>query len=117
MICFENSLSPGYITEKVTNALAANVVPIFCGHKCVFDFINHESIIFLDYRRFFTNNKFVPERFYTTIQELINNEISLLNNDDSLYYKRLSSEPLKYSNNGKLVFFFFQIGFLKKIFR
>lgn len=45
---FENSKSPGYITEKVVNAMLAGAIPVFWGDKTVFDLLNPKSFIYVE---------------------------------------------------------------------
>lgn len=48
--CFENVRYPGYITEKIFDAMVANTIPIYWGAPDVADFIPPE--IFIDASRF-----------------------------------------------------------------
>lgn len=45
VIAFENTVSEGYITEKLTNAFLANSVPIYYGAPDVGDYFNNKSFI------------------------------------------------------------------------
>ena len=52
-ICFENSLSPGYTTEKLLECLMAGCIPIYFGDNPVDDqFFNQEAIINLNCSNF-----------------------------------------------------------------
>jgi len=44
-IAFENSSTPGYITEKITDAYAANTIPIYWGNPDVIKDFNKDSLI------------------------------------------------------------------------
>jgi hypothetical protein len=41
-LVMENSISPGYITEKILNAFLGGCVPIYYGPEDVFDIFNHK---------------------------------------------------------------------------
>ncbi len=45
MICFENSLGAGYITEKIFAAYAAGTIPIYWGDKTNFDLVRPEACL------------------------------------------------------------------------
>jgi hypothetical protein len=45
VIAFENTFVDGYITEKLTNAYFAHVIPIYLGPPDVYEFFRHESMI------------------------------------------------------------------------
>ena len=47
IICFENSLSDTYVTEKIVNAQLANIVPIYWGTPHVKNIFNENSMIYL----------------------------------------------------------------------
>ena len=44
-ICFENTSYPGYTTEKLTNAMLANCIPIYWGDPLVHKVFNTKSFI------------------------------------------------------------------------
>ena len=45
MICFENSLGSGYLTEKIFTAYAAGTVPIYWGDQSNFDLLRKEACL------------------------------------------------------------------------
>lgn len=52
-VVFENSSHPGYVTEKITNAMVANVIPIYWGDPGIARDFNPKSFINChDYRDF-----------------------------------------------------------------
>mgnify|MGYP000443902748 CR=1 FL=1 len=48
MICFENSSSEGYITEKLLRCILSGVIGIYWGTPTVFEYINPKCFIFVD---------------------------------------------------------------------
>ena len=52
IICFENSNTPGYITEKIFNVFLAKSIPIYDGAQNITTFINPRSFIKFDERCF-----------------------------------------------------------------
>ena len=56
-ICFENTSSAGYITEKLLQAKVAGCIPLYFGHASVKDDFNERS--FLNYNDFSETEKFL----------------------------------------------------------
>lgn len=52
IICFENSHSDGYITEKIFNVFLAGSIPIYDGSPDVSKYINKDSILLFDEYKF-----------------------------------------------------------------
>ncbi|WP_222986950.1 glycosyltransferase [Psittacicella melopsittaci] len=51
MICPENSYAPGYVTEKIIEAMAAGCIPIYWGGiETELDYFNAKAILFYDPR-------------------------------------------------------------------
>jgi len=73
-MAFENSSLSGYTTEKITNAMTADAVPIYWG----------DPDVGLD----FNKEAFVCVNDYDTIEEAIA-EIIRLDNDDEAYWQKL----------------------------
>ena len=48
IVSFENSHNPGYITEKIFNALLAQTIPIYDGAPDIDEFINRQRFIWCD---------------------------------------------------------------------
>lgn len=48
IICFENSKTPGYITEKIFNVFLSKSIPIYDGAPDITDFISERSFIIYD---------------------------------------------------------------------
>lgn len=72
-LVMENSVAPGYITEKLMNAFEAGCVPIYYGHRATAEqYFNPEAFIFYD-----------PEHPDTALQE-----IRRLHADDDAYMKK-----------------------------
>jgi hypothetical protein len=76
IICFENSLSDGYITEKIFNVFFSRSIPVYLGPNDVF--------------RYFNSNNFIDLR--GNIDEIIK-KMNNLNNEDSY---------INYINNPKI---------------
>ena len=45
VICCENTCVPGYVTEKIINAMLANAIPIYLGAQDISDHFNTQSFI------------------------------------------------------------------------
>jgi len=45
IICYENSYTDGYITEKIFNCFFAHTIPIYKGSEKINDYINNKSFI------------------------------------------------------------------------
>ena len=54
IICFENSHTPGYITEKIFNIFLARSIPIYDGAPNIGEYINERS--FIAYNEYFFKN-------------------------------------------------------------
>lgn len=94
-ICFENSSTSGYLTEKLIQAYAANTIPIYWGDPDALGAIdsgkggiNPKAIIYVD--------KEHPE---TAIEQIV-----ILDNNPDLYYSMLL-EPLFLDDNHSEKFF------------
>lgn len=83
-MAFENTSSPGYISEKIFNAFRADTIPIYWGDPEVENVINEESFINLSK--------------YSNCDEAIE-AIKRIDSDDELYYKMLSASPIKVVRN------------------
>lgn len=44
-LCFENVRYPGYVTEKIFDAMIANTIPLYFGAPDIADFVPHEAFI------------------------------------------------------------------------
>ncbi len=78
IICFENSYSDGYITEKIFNCLFAKTIPLYKGSKKIGDNINKNCFIDIND---FSNDELL-------------NKIKIINNDENIYNS--------YINNNKI---------------
>lgn len=78
IICFENSNTKGYITEKIFNVFLSKSIPIYDGDPEVYRFINRDSYLPFD------NN--------------LINKINLLNNNENEYNKMINAEKTKQLN-------------------
>jgi hypothetical protein len=76
ILCFENSYTDGYITEKIFNCLFARSIPIYKGSPIIEQYINKESFLQVD-------------NIIDKINEIKNNE--------ELFYNIINSN--KISNN------------------
>ncbi len=73
-IAVENSMTPGYTTEKIVQAFAAGTVPIYWGNESIGDE--------------FDENAFVNCHRFSNLNDLVE-EIKRIDNDDELYMKML----------------------------
>jgi hypothetical protein len=72
IICFENSKTIGYITEKIFNVFLSKSIPIYDGDPRVSNFIN--------------KNSFIP------FDDNVISKIKLINNDKNLYQNIVNRE-------------------------
>ena len=75
IICFENSHTPGYITEKIFNVFLSKSIPIYDGDPMIHNFIYQDSYINFD------NN--------------ILSKVELLINNEKLYNKMINCKKTK----------------------
>ena len=68
IFCFENSITDGYITEKIFNAFFARTIPIYSGPK--------------NKHQYFNKNAFIDVNDANFI-----NKVKYINNNESLYFK------------------------------
>lgn len=47
-LCFENSSSPGYCTEKIIQAYLAGCIPVYWGDPNVFDYFDSGSMVYVN---------------------------------------------------------------------
>ena len=83
-LCYENSSFPGYVTEKIYQALYCNTIPIYWGSPTVAMDFNREA--------------YISRHNYNTDAEMIEHIIELDNNDD-MYNKMLQQPILNPYNN------------------
>lgn len=74
-IAFENCASIGYTTEKIMEPMVVNTIPIYWGNPRISDDFNKESFVCLS--------------DFDTVEACIK-YIERLDNDDDLYYEKLS---------------------------
>ena len=86
-IAFENLSSPGWVTEKLTQSLLANSIPIYFGHHEIKKDFNTKS--FLNYHDFNNMKEFIEH-------------IMKVDHDDNLYKEYL--EQSVYPNKGAYEF-------------
>ena len=82
-ICFENSSSPGYTTEKLIEALAANTVPIYYGDPYVGKDFNEGCMIRLN----------SEEDIEKAVEEIVR-----LDNDDEAYLAKCKTACLVHND-------------------
>ena len=78
-IAFENSSHPGYTTEKLIQAFAANTVPIYWGDPRVVEVFNPESFIFVN--------------DFESLDAVVN-RVKEIDENDELYLKYLGTPAL-----------------------
>lgn len=83
-IAGENSLGPGYVTEKILHAFAANTIPIYWGSAKVTEYFNPNAFI--------NANNYQDLYGNFDIDALIN-DVKLIDKSETLYNKMLS-EPI-----------------------
>ncbi len=81
-IAFENSSYPGYVTEKIMHAMAANTVAIYWGDPLI--------------ARNFNPDSFINCHDYDNFDQVIERVIELDQNDE--LYRRVLSAPYLYEN-------------------
>lgn len=94
-ICFENSKSPGYLTEKLFHAVAAQTIPIYWGDPTIFLPIHEGGYGINPKSCIYVNDE---EDFYRAIDLVMQ-----IDSNDDLFYKYLS-EPLFFDLNYREVF-------------
>jgi hypothetical protein len=93
-IAFENASKPGWVTEKLTQPMLVNSIPIYFGHSEVKRDFNTKS--FINYHDFNNMNKFIEH-------------IIKVDNDDKLYREYLeqpffnSKEAYDFSRTDRIV--------------
>lgn len=78
-IAFENTSTPDYITEKLTDSFEACTVPIYYGAKNVTKYFNSEAMLILE------DENHIPQLI---------EKIKEIDNNDELYLKMLSQPAL-----------------------
>jgi hypothetical protein len=83
IICFENSKSDGYITEKIFNVFLSKSIPIYDGAPNINNYINKNSYISYDDTKIIDKIKLLSsnEKLYNTY--INSNKISHLYNNES----------------------------------
>lgn len=99
-ICFENSSHPGYTTEKIVEAFAAQTIPIYWGDP--------------EITKVFNSNAFICFNDFDSLDDL-RNMIEIIDENENLYMDMLSSpamldDNLSYSSQFESV-----VEFLKNI--
>jgi hypothetical protein len=77
-ICFENSISPGYVTEKLLEAKLAGCIPIYWGDSAA-----HSD---------FNSNGFIDFTRMSSLQELSNTVKSIYESEDRMI--EIASQPM-----------------------
>jgi hypothetical protein len=77
-ICFENSIHPGYFTEKILHAKIAGCVPIYYSDK--------------SYSNDFNTNSCINLIDYNDMKEVLE-DVKKIDSDNAIY-KKIKSEPL-----------------------
>lgn len=82
-ICFENTSRPGYITEKIVNAMLAGAIPIYWGDP---DIVKH-----------FNPKSFINVHDFKSLDDVVERVKELDQNDEK--YKTVLAEPWLAENN------------------
>jgi hypothetical protein len=93
IICFENSKSNGYITEKIFNVFLSKSIPIYDGAPNINNYINKNSYISYDDTKIIDKIKLLSsnEKLYNTY--INSNKISHLYNNES--WNQLLADKIK----------------------
>jgi hypothetical protein len=89
----ENSLNPGYITEKIYLAFQANSVPIYYGPKEILELFNEKTFYYVNTRLSDEFNPTLPE-----IENIAKELNSLAENDGPKGWKKYLRHPV-FKNN------------------
>lgn len=100
-IACENSSHPGYTTEKLVQAFAAQTVPIYWGDPCVTNVFNPKA--------------FINAGDYSSLDDLVEHIIKIDSNDE-LYMSILKQPALISEKDNKTKQLFILASFLKNIF-
>lgn len=92
VIAFENTSTPGYTTEKIVGAFAADAVPIYWGNPEITREFNADS--FINCNDYGLTEKGEPE-----IIEKIVDTITYLDNDEAAYMKMLQAPAFAENND------------------
>ena len=76
-ICYENSIFPGYVTEKIFDSLQARCIPIYLGVP--------------DIEKYVPPDIFIDKRKFTTYEELCRFIKNMTENDYEGYIKRIEN--------------------------
>mgnify|MGYP003384864253 FL=1 len=79
VICFENTVVSGYVTEKLTNAFLAHAVPIYYGAP--------------DVSTYFNPNAFINCRDFDTLDDCVVH-VQEVNQNEELYLSYLEAQPI-----------------------
>lgn len=95
-ICFENCVHPGYTTEKIMEAFAADTIPIYLGNP--------------EIAKEFNTKAFINVADYKTLQDVISRIIEVDKND--VLYNAMKAEPIlsgARKNQDELKIFLFNV--------
>lgn len=84
-ICFENSSTPGYLTEKLVDGFAAGTVPIYWGDPLA--------------AREFNPDSFINAKDYPTLEALVE-KVKEIDNDDEKWLAMASAPILNHDSRG-----------------
>jgi hypothetical protein len=79
-VCFENVAYPGYVTEKIIDAIVSGVIPLYLGAPDITDFVPQEA--FIDIRNFNSSqqlNEYLENLNEETAMKMINAGRDFLN--------------------------------------
>lgn len=85
----ENSDVNGYVTEKIVDAFAANVIPIYWGNEYVLHDFNHDSFIYV--------NEFMKDIDDKEGFNKLINEINIISENKALYLEKVKSPKFVYN--------------------
>lgn len=83
-LCYENTSHPGYITEKIIEAFAAQTIPIYWGDP--------------EINKIFNDHAFINVNNYSSFDEVID-IVKQIDNDDNRYIEMIKTPALINENN------------------
>jgi hypothetical protein len=88
-LCFENVRYPGYITEKIFDAMIANTIPVYFGAPDIADFVPYEAFIdasvFSDFEEL---HSFMSDFTADTAATMLTAAQTFLHSKDGLQYSK-----------------------------
>ena len=97
IICYENSYTDGYVTEKIFNCFFSKTIPLYKGAPNVLDYFNKESFIDLQSKN--TNEILSIVSLLNNNEDLYNNMINYPKINNNFDNKNFQDELTKFIEN------------------